>query len=106
MSQKELSVVGSTRMAIGLSAVTKIAIEAQNYAYSLKILAGAGTLEITPIPATLGPGSSAAFHGLGYPVGANEIVNIKGAAVYYLQSTGATMTVGILIGKTQGASQI
>lgn len=101
--QNDIHVLGATRIAVGMSAITKIQPTAYQYAESFKIFAGAGTLEIVAPPPALS-GSSAAVHGTGYPVGANEVISVGGPAVMYLIATGATMTVAMTLGRTAGMS--
>jgi hypothetical protein len=42
----------------------------------------------------------------GYPLGANEVLNIGGPATFYLAAAGATVTVGLGIGYTAGVSML
>ena len=97
--------MGSTRISVGLSAIIKIQAGARQYAESIKIFSGGGTLEIVPIPVAL-TGSSAAGWGAGYPLGASEVFNIGGPATFYLAATGATMVAVMTLGYTPGVSLI
>lgn len=104
-TQSEIVVVGSTQIAVGLSAIVGIGIAARDYNKTFKILGGGGTLEITSLPGALS-GAGATGWGIGYPVGASEIVSINGPAHFYLAASGATMTVAMYIGRTAGASYL
>lgn len=101
-AQSEISVLGATRIAVGLSAIIKLNPSAYQYAENIRILSGGGTLELVPPPLALS-GASCAGWGLGYPIASGEAVSIDGGAVAYLAATGATMTVCMLIGYTSGA---
>lgn len=105
MNQNDLMAVGATRIPVGLSAIIKLSFASYNYDRNLKIISGGGTLEIVPIPTALS-GSGTAGWGLGYPVGANEVVSIPGPALTYLAATGATMVVGVIQGYTNGVTVI
>lgn len=103
-SQNEISVYGATRVAVGLSTVIRIIPNDYDYAQSIKIFSGAGTLEIVrPQLSGSSTGTGTAW-GTGYPLGASEIFNVSGPAVFYLAATGATMVAAIALGKTSGAS--
>ena len=102
-AQSEISVLGATRIVVGLSAIVKINPSGYQYAQNIRILSGGGTLEIVPPPSVLS-GAGAAGWGLGYPIGSGEAVAVDGGAVAYLAATGATMTVTMLIGYTSGAT--
>lgn len=103
--QNQISVLGATRIAIGLSTIVRIMPSNYQYAENIKIVAGGGTLEVVPPPAALS-GASASGWGLGYPIGSVEAIGVDGGAVVYLAATGATMTVGMLIGYTSGKEVI
>lgn len=96
----QLTVVamGATQINVGLSALIAVRPVARQIADTLKIVAGAGTLWISPIPIALSGSSAAASIAAGYPLGANEVFNIGGPATFYLSAAGATMTVGLAIG--------
>lgn len=102
--QNDLHVLGATRIAVGLSTVIRVLPTDYQYAETIKIFSGGGTLEIVP-PVLSGASTPAsAGHGTGYPVGANEVVSIGGPAVFYLAATGATMVVAMTLGRTAGAT--
>ncbi len=107
MDQNQVFSVGGTQIAVGLSAIIKIAPDYYQSATSLKILSGGGTLEIVQIPFGLTlSGSSSLGWGSGYKVGATEVVNIGGGAFIYLAATGATMVANVLKSYTAGATFI
>jgi hypothetical protein len=101
--QNEISLVGSTNIAVGLSVIVKLMPSAYLYATNIKIKSGGGTLEIVPQPLALS-GASTIGWGLGYPIGSNESIQIDGPSVSYLAATGATMIISVLIGFSNGAS--
>lgn len=104
MTQNDLSVLGSTKFSVGLSQIIRITPSDYQYAQSLKILSGGGTLELVP-PALSGTSTAAASGwGTGYPIGASEVFNFGGPAVFYLAATGATMVAVMVIGRTSGAT--
>lgn len=109
MTQNEIGVVGATRFAVGLSQILRVTPTAYQYAQSLKILAGAGTLEIIG-PAFSGSstaaGTSTVGWGTGYPIGAAEVISVGGPAVFYLAASSATMIASMLIGQTVGATTL
>lgn len=105
MTQGDISVLGATRFAVGLSAIIEMKPGQRLYATSMKILSGGGTLEIVQCPAALS-GSSALGWGVGYPVGGLEVISTVGPAVSYWAATGATMVVGALLGRTNGATTL
>jgi hypothetical protein len=102
--QSELSVLGSTRITVGLSQIVRVMPTAYQYAEGIKIFSGGGTLEICN-PALSGSSTAGTSHwGTGYPIGASEVVNLGGPAVFYLAATGATMVATVLLGYTAGAT--
>jgi hypothetical protein len=101
--QSELSVLGATRITVGLSQVVRVMPTAYQYAEGIKIFSGGGTLEICP-PCLSGTSTSTGNWGVGYPIGASEVVNLGGPAVFYLAATGATMVATVLLGYTAGAT--
>lgn len=103
--QSDLGALGATHLVIGLSAILRCAPDAFVYSRSLKILSGGGTLEIVPIPLALS-GTSCVGWGLGYPIGAGEVVSTDGPTVFYLAATGATMTAALAIGYTVGVTTL
>ena len=103
--QSDIGSISSTQIIIGLSTLIRIAPGPFTYSRSLKILSGGGTLEIVPIPLALS-GSSCVGWGLGYPLGAGEIVSADGPTVFYLAATGATMIAAMAVGFTIGATTI
>ncbi len=105
MTQNDIQSLGSTRIAVGLSQVIKIIPQAYQYAMSIKILSGGGTLEIVnPQLSGTSTASGATAWGTGYPIGASESVNVAGPAVFYLVATGATMVAAMYFGNTAGAT--
>lgn len=97
--------MGATRIAVGLSAIIQISPTAYQYAEAIKIFSGGGTLELVAPPPAL-TGASAAGWGLGYPIGASEVLNVGGPAVMYLAASGATMVAAMYIGRTSGATTL
>jgi hypothetical protein len=97
--------LGATRVIVPVGATLAVLmtpVAGQN-SILLKYFSG-GTCEI--IGCTLGQTLSAAdlssASGSGYLLGSSEILQIDGPARYYLSSTGATTTLMLLIGKSQG----
>lgn len=101
---RELDVyaMGSTRFYVGTSAIVQVGPTDNQLSLTLKLFSG-NSLEIVSRPAALS-GSSAAGWGIGYMIGASEVVNVSGPARYYLAATGATAQVHVLIGYSQGAT--
>jgi hypothetical protein len=102
MQTKTMS-MGATRIPVGLSAIIKVAPVSTQANAIMKIFSGGGTLEIVQVPAAL-TGSSAVGWGIGYPVGANEIITLGGPAHFYLAATGATMTIALGYAFSAGAT--
>lgn len=107
MTQNDLSVISATRVAVGLSAIIRLAPGAFNYAEGIKIFSGgsSGTVEFVQCPAAFS-GVGAAGWGTGYQIGTNEVVNLGGPAVMYLAATGVTMVMAMYIGQTSGATAL
>ena len=103
-TQSELSVLGSTQIAIGLSQVLKVIPSAYQFAQTIKIGSGGGTLEIVPPQLNGASTASGSAWGKGYALGGTEVFNFGGPAIFYLAATGATMTAWMTIGYTSGAS--
>ena len=99
MYQNDIVFFGATRVSIGLSAVIKITAPESCVAGFFKKLSG-NTLEIVGHTA----GTSAWTNG--YRVGETECVNWVGPASFYLVATGATVVVGLVIGKNAGATTL
>lgn len=109
MTQNEIGVVGATKFAVGLSQIIRVTPTAYQYAQSVKILSGGGTLEIVGVAfsgSSTAAGTSTVGWGTGYPIGAAEVVSVGGPAVFYLAATGATMVAVMLIGQTVGATAL
>lgn len=102
-TQNEFSVLGATRIPVGLSAIVKCQPTPYQFWTEMRILSGGGTLEIVPVPVALS-GSSAAGWGVGYPMGISQIIDVRGPATFYLAATGATMVMSAWIAQTSGAS--
>ena len=85
------------RVVIGLSAPVSLAAIAGQAAVTFKLIAG-GTLEVG---GTNAPGSTQLWGGL-YPMGASEVMNMASAGKFWLYASGATCTIAILRGKTDG----
>lgn len=98
--QNDIFSIGATRVVVGASQILKVTAAGFQYAETLKIISGGGTLEL--ISAANYAGGTG--WGSGYPIGANEFVNIGGPAVFYLAASGATMTAALYLGYTAGAS--
>jgi hypothetical protein len=101
----EVRALGATQVVVGLSALVRITPPERGIADTMKIVAGSGTLWVSPLtPAALSGTSGAAFLAVGYPLGATEVFNIGGPAQFYLSAASATMTVAICFGYSSGAS--
>lgn len=99
----DIFLLGATRLVIGLSAILQFSNTQQFVgAMILKKLSG-GSLELVSAPPAL-TGSSAVVWGTGYMVEPTEAVSIAGPASFYLAATGATVTAGLIFGKTNGAT--
>lgn len=94
--ESDVHSVFGERHDIGLSAAVSLAAIANQCAITFKLLAG-GTLEIGGAP-----GVSQTWGSM-YPLGANEVMNMANAGSFYLWASGATCTIAILRGKTDGA---
>lgn len=103
MQTNRIFAIGATRITVGLSAIVKVSSLANQGSGAFKIFSGGGTLEIVPFPVALS-GSSAAGWGIGYPIGANEIITVGGPAQFYLAATGATMVATYAPAFTAGMS--
>jgi len=104
MAQNDIFVIGATRITIGLSQIVRIMPTDYQYAETIKIFSGAGTLEIIA-PALSGSSTAASSGwGQGWPIGASEVYSIGGPAVFYLAATGATMVACMTLGRTAGAT--
>lgn len=101
MTQDDIFVVGATRVAVGLSTIVKLSPGEYQHSYTIKILAGSGTLELVR-----GSSAGGVGWGTGYPLGTSEVLNLGGPATYYLAASAATMTVAVLIGQTAGATVV
>lgn len=108
-SQQNVHAVGSTQIAVGLSALVKIIPPAYAIATTIKIAAGSGTMWITPAPgfgASLSGAAAGSMITGGYYLGASEVFNIGGPAQFLLSASSATMTAAIIFGFTSGQSYI
>ncbi len=106
MNQNEVAVYGATRFAIGTSTIVRVVAGDHVVSGNLRILAAGGTLEIVE-PALSGSSTAAASGwGTGYAVGASEIISFYGPASFYFATTGATMTIGMMLGRTAGATTL
>lgn len=101
--QDQLTVVSATQVIIGLSSVIRLSPTSYQSADCFKVIAGGGTLEVVPVPLALS-GSSCIGWGRGYPLGLSEVVALGSPAVFYLAASGATMTIAIMVGYTNGAT--
>ena len=101
MLQSRISVLGATRISVGLSQIVKIQPAGFQSAISFKILSGGGTLEVVNAATLTGTG-----WGTGYPLGASEVMNVNGSAICYVAATGATMVLAALVGRTAGATVV
>lgn len=104
--QTQVVALGGTQMSIGLSAIISVKTAQYQSASTIKIVAGSGTLWITPIPLTLTGTPAASLMLTGYPLGASEVFSVGGPASFYLSAAGATMTIGMIIGYSSGVSLI
>lgn len=104
-AQSDIACIGSTRILIGLSQVIRIMPSATQYAETMKIIGGTGTLELVSSQFSgISTDPSAIAWGAGYPLGANEIYNVGGPAVFYLCASGTTMTLAMTLGYTYGST--
>ncbi len=95
------------RVHIGLSAAIGLTQIPGQISTSFKYLSG-GTLEIvgsTAINAPPGWSLPVATWGAGYIVGTAEVIACDGPASFYLRSTGATSTIMVLRGLSNGYGQ-
>ncbi len=101
--QNEISVIGATRFAVGLSQVLRVMPSGYQYAETLQYVSG-GSLEL--VPPQLSGASTAAGNawGKGKILGTTEVYSIGGPAVFYLAATGATSIACMTLGYTAGAS--
>jgi hypothetical protein len=99
-----IQALGATQIAVGLSATVKVLAGPYVLHDKMKIVSGAGTLWVSPVPAALSGAS--ALIAVGYPVGATEVVDLGGASAFYLSAAAATMTVAVEYGLTAGATFI
>lgn len=96
MSRSEdVFLIGTTRINVGLSAITTVTGRAFQLAGSFKIISG-GSLEIVNGPST--------GWGAGYLMGTSEVVNFAGPAQFYLAASGATVVVGLNWGYSAGTT--
>lgn len=103
--QNDINVIGGTQILIGLSQVIRVKCSDNNqFANTFKIGAGGGTLEMVPPQLSGSSTAAGGAWGKGYALGANEVFNVGGPATIYFAATGATMTLSLAIGYTQGAS--
>lgn len=105
MSQSELTVIGGTQIAIGLSQVIRVVAGAYQYSTGFKYSSG-GSLEIvTPQPSGASTGASVSpAWGKGYLMGTAEVCSWDGPAAVYLCATGATAIAMFSVGYGSGAS--
>lgn len=104
-TQSNQSVIGATKIAVGLTQVVRIMPTEFDFAQTLKIFSGGGTLEIiSPVLSGSSTPPGGSYLGTGYPLGASEIYKVEGPAVIYLAATGATMVLAMTLGKTSGAT--
>lgn len=102
--QNDLTVIGATRIPVGLSQIIRLMPSAYQAMNTMKILSGSGTLEIVA-PAYSGASTAAASGwGTGYPIGAAEVYSVPSPAIVYLAATGATMVAVLTFGYTNGAT--
>lgn len=83
-----------TPLYVGLSAIIGVTIQSGYCATVVKYASG-GSLEI---------GGSSMSWGTGYLFGVNEAVSINMRGTFFLAATGATATVYLLTGLSQGAT--
>lgn len=103
-AQSDIKAIGATRIPIGLSQVLRIMPSGCQYAETMKILSGGGTLELVGSQFSGSSTQAGNAWGTGYPLGLNEIYNVGGPAVFYLCATGATMILAMTLGYTDGAT--
>jgi hypothetical protein len=98
MSQYENTYgIGSTVMAVGLSAAAVFFPPAFCNGGFFKIASGSGNL-------FLGNGISLTPGATMYPVSASEVVNFRGPSKFFFYATSATMLVGVGLSYNQGLS--
>lgn len=104
-TQNEVSVIGATKVIVGLSQIIRVTAGNYQCAETFKYFSG-GSLEFVE-PVLSGASTAAASGwGTGYLLGTNEAINIEGPAAFYLAATGATVTAMLLSGRTQGATYL
>lgn len=100
--ERDVYALGATIITVGLSAIVQVGPTENQIGLQMKKLAG-NTLEIVSRPPAL-TGSSAVVWGTGYKLGDTETLSIDGPARYYLAATGATVSLGVIIKYSQGAT--
>ena len=106
--QNDTFAVGATQINIGINSAsvfpTLIKPDTSSWGGQLKIVGTGGTLQILP-RAISGASVGGATNALsGYPLGATEVYSWQGPAAFYLQSSGATTTVAMILTYTSGAT--
>lgn len=104
MNQNEISVIGATRLVVGLSTILRVTAQPYEITGYLKILSGGGTLEIIQAAFSGTSTQASVGWGAGYPLGASEVFPFYGPSTFYLAATGATMTAVLALGYTSGAT--
>lgn len=102
--QNEISVLGATRYAVGLSQVIRIASQAYETAVSFNLLSGSSLEVVQAQLSGSSTASGATAWGTGYLVGTGEVVSVGGPACFYLAATGATAIVQVMYGYGAGAT--
>lgn len=92
MFQDSLFSVFGQRLSMAIGDVVGLTSIAGQQAITIKLLSG-GTLEI---------GGQSQTAGQLYPLSAGEIMNMNFAGKFWLYCTGAPVTIGILMGKSDG----
>ncbi len=87
--------------AIGLSAPVSLSAAAGQCAVTFKLLSG-GTLAIGGALNTVSPAGITQTWGNLYLMGTSEVMNMANAGKFYLYASGATCTIAVLRGLTDG----
>lgn len=96
--QKDVCVVGSTRIAVGVSTTIRVTPLPNTVQMQVKVVSG-GTLEIVQ-PAT------AAGWASGWPLALGEVVTADGPAAMYLTAQGATCVAAVMFKYSYGATTV
>lgn len=97
--QKDVMVVGATRIAVGPSAIIRVQPLPNQVSWMARVISG-GTLEIVQ------PNTTPAGWGSGFPFAVGDLVPIEGPAAFYLTAAGATAVVACMYKYSYGATAV